>query len=62
MAESSIWWVVLSDSNNVLCDWELLMGFQIWIARLYTPPGMNSGGHNHYTCAISFTLVIGKYV
>ena len=31
MAESSILWVVLSDINNKFSDWELLMGFQVWI-------------------------------
>ena len=42
MAESSILWVVLNDSTNALCAWELLMGFQVWITRLDTPPGINS--------------------
>ena len=29
MAESSIWWVVLSDITNAFYDWELLMGFHV---------------------------------
>ena len=41
MAESSIWWVVMSDSNNMFYSWEFLMGSQVWITRLDTPPGTN---------------------
>ena len=62
MAESSIWWVVLSDSTNSFCDWGLLMGLQVWISRLDNPPGMNSGVHDHFPRAVSFKLVICKYV
>ena len=40
-AESSIWWVFLSDSTNAFCSWEFLLGFQVWITRLDTPPGTN---------------------
>ena len=60
MSESSIWWVVLSDSTNALCDWELLMGFQVWINRLDTPPGTNTEGHDHAPRDICFTLEIYK--
>ena len=42
MAESSIWWVFLSGSTNLFCAWEFLMGFQVWITRLYYLPDTNS--------------------
>ena len=42
MAESSIWWVVLSDSNNAFYDWEFLMGSHGCIIRLENPPDTNS--------------------
>ena len=29
MAKSSIWCIILSDSTNVLCAWELFMGLQV---------------------------------
>ena len=58
MAESSIWWVVLIDSNNALCVWELLIRSQVWINRLDTPPGTNSEGHDHAPRDICFTLEI----
>ena len=61
MAESFIWWVVFSDIINVFCDWELLMGFQVWINILDTPPSTNSDGHNRTPRDICFTLVICKY-
>ena len=61
IAESSIWWVVLSDSTNAFCAWGLFMGFQVWINRLDNPPGTNSEGHYHAPCTICFTLVICKY-
>ena len=54
MAESSIWWVVLSDSTNTFYDWEFLMGFQVWITRLDTPPGTNSEVHHHAPHAIFY--------
>ena len=60
MDESSIWWVVLSDSTNEFCALELLMGFQVWSIRLDTPPGTNSKGHDHSPRAICFTLAIYK--
>ena len=61
MAESSIWWFVLSDSTNALCAWELFMRFQVWINRLDTPPGTKSEGRHHDPRAICFTLDICKY-
>ena len=54
VAESSIWWVVLSDITNEFCDWEFLMRFQVCITRLDTPPGTNSEGHDHAPCAICY--------
>ena len=41
MSESSIWWYFLSDSTNEFCSWDFLMGFQVRINRLDTPPGTN---------------------
>ena len=61
IAESSIWWVVLSDSTNAFCAWELIMGFYVWITILDTPPGTNLEGHDHGPRAICFTLGIYKY-
>ena len=61
MAESFIWWVVLSDSTNDFHAWKLLMGFQVRITRLDNPPGTNSEGHDHAPRAIFFTLAIYKY-
>ena len=60
MAESSIWWVVLSDSNNALRAWELLMGFQVWITGMDNTPGTNSEVHDYAPQAIFFTLAICK--
>ena len=58
MAESSIQWVVLSDSPNVFYAWEFPMGLQVWITRLYNPPGTKSEGHDHAPCDICFSLTI----
>ena len=61
MAESSIWWVVLSDSTNEFCYCELLIGSQVFVNRLDTPPGKNLEGQDHAPSSICFTLVICKY-
>ena len=37
------------------------MGLQVLIARLDTPSGTNSGGHDHAPHDICFTLAICKY-
>ena len=60
MAESSIWWVFLSNSTNVLCTWVLIIGFHVLITILDNPPGMNSEVHDHAPSSICFTLVICK--
>ena len=60
IAESSIWWVVLSDSTNAFCYWELLIGFKVLITRLDTMPGKNSEEHDHGTRSIYFKLAICK--
>ena len=60
MAESSIWWVVLSDITNAFCAWELFVGLQVWINRLDTPPGTNSEGNDHAPRAICSTFLICK--
>ena len=60
MDELYIWSVVLSDSTNAFCAWELLMGFHVWINRLDTLPSMNSERNDHAHRAICFTLAICK--
>ena len=61
MAKSSIWWVILSDSTNMLCAWEFLMGFQVWDNIMYTLHSTNSEGHNHAPRVICFSFKICKY-
>ena len=52
MVESSIWWVVLSDSTNEFCAWEFLIGFQVCISILDTRHSTNPEVHDHAPCAI----------
>ena len=61
-AESSIWWVVLSDSTNEFCARDLPMSFQVWVTIPDTPPATNLEVHDHGPCDICFTGVICKYV
>ena len=55
IAESSIWWVVLSDSTNVFFFGRVSRGVEVWINRMYTLPDTNLKGHDHGPRANFFT-------